>query len=70
MAKDGIEVEGKVIAQYKGDIYLVEIGNGHLALAYRCDRMNKHRIKVLLGDTVILRLGEYDLSRGIIVRRL
>jgi translation initiation factor IF-1 len=69
MAHDKIEVEGKVINEFKGQQYQIELGNGHLVLARLCGRMRLNRIRVLVGDVVLVELSPYDLNRGRITHR-
>ena len=68
--KDRIVVEGKVLCEYKGDVYEIELGNGVKVRAKRAGRMNKNHIKALAGDSVLVELCQYDLYRGRITRRL
>jgi translation initiation factor IF-1 len=43
--------------------------NGELVLAYLAGKMRMHRIKVLVGDTVLLELDPYG-GKARIVRRV
>ena len=69
MAKSGIEVEATVLEEFKGDVYLCEIGNGTKVKAKRCGKMTQNRIKVIAGDRCLVELSPYDLSRGRITFR-
>lgn len=62
--EDKIEVEGKVIDVLKGGDYIVELPNGHTVEAYVSGKMRVHTIRILPGDTVIIELSPYDLTRG------
>jgi len=38
--------------------------NGHEALAYTSGKMKKHRIRIMVGDRVIVEMTPYDLTKG------
>ena len=67
--KDKIEVEGKVTEVLKGSDYLVELSNGHTVKAYVSGKMRMNMIRILPGDTVVLEISPYDLTRGRITYR-
>lgn len=70
MAKEEkIEVEGKVMDVLKGGDYLVELINGHTVEAYVSGKMRVNMIRILPGDTVVIELSPYDLTRGRITWR-
>jgi translation initiation factor IF-1 len=65
MAKeDLIEFTGKVTELLPNAMFRVELENGHIILAHTSGRMRKNRIHVLLGDTVIVEMTPYDLTKG------
>ena len=69
MAKEGtIEVEGKVIEK-EADGYIVVLSNGHTVKAHVSGKMQMNVIRVFLGDTVVVELSPYDLTRGRIIYR-
>ena len=70
MNRDKIEVEGKVIAEHRGDFFDVQLGNEAIVRARRSGRMNLNKIKIVLGDSVIVELSPYDLTKGRITYRL
>ena len=43
--------------------------SGHLVLAHVSGKIRMHFIKILPGDTVILEMSPYDLTKGRIVYR-
>jgi translation initiation factor IF-1 len=45
-------------------------GEEKMTLAYLSGRMKRHRIKVLIGDTVEVLLDQYGGEKGRVVRRL
>ena len=65
MAKeDVIEVEGKVIELLKGGDFRVQVSNGHTVYARVSGKMRMNKIRILTGDTVVLEISPYDLTRG------
>lgn len=69
MAKETkIEVEGKVIEVIK-DEYKVELENGFIATAHVSGKIRMNYIRILAGDTVMIELSPYDLTRGRITYR-
>ncbi|MFZ4482422.1 MAG: translation initiation factor IF-1 [Chthoniobacterales bacterium] len=67
--KDAIEVEGKVVELLPNTMFRVELPNGHRLLAHISGKMRLHFIRILPGDTVMLELSPYDLSKGRITYR-
>ncbi len=70
MAKEStIEVDGKVIEVMKTGIYKVKLDNGHIVEAHVSGKIRMNMIRILLGDTVVIELSPYDLTRGRIIFR-
>ena len=69
MAKDAIEVEGKVIEVIPKGGFRVELKNGHTIEAHVSDKMRLNNIRISLGDKVMIELSPYDLNKGRIVFR-
>jgi translation initiation factor IF-1 len=73
MAKvDAIEVEGTVSAALPNAMFRVQVdvgGEKHDVLATISGKMRKYYIRILPGDTVLVELSPYDLSRGRIIYR-
>lgn len=69
MAKDVIEMEGKVVEALPNAQFKVELPNGHTILAYISGKMRMHYIKILPGDTVKVEMTPYDLEKGRIIYR-
>lgn len=44
--------------------------NDNTVLGYVSGKIRKNRIKILPGDSVVIELSPYDLTKGRIVRRL
>lgn len=69
MAKEGIEVEGRVTQPLPNAMFTVELANGHQVLAHISGKIRKNYIKILPGDRVLVELSPYDLTRGRITYR-
>ena len=67
--EDIIEVEGKVIDVLPGGQFKVELKNGHIVEAHVSGKIRMNYIRILAGDTVMLELSPYDLTRGRITYR-
>ena len=62
------EVFGVVEEALPNTLFRVKLPNGDVVLAYLAGKMRLHRIKVLVGDKVTLRLDPYG-GRARITRR-
>lgn len=70
MAKeDHIELKGKVVETLPNTMFRVELENGHIIIAHISGKMRKNYIRILTGDTVLVELTPYDLSKGRITFR-
>ena len=73
MAKvDAIEAEGTVVASLPNAMFRVQIdmgGDKHEILAHISGKMRKYYIRILPGDTVLVEVSPYDLTRGRIIYR-
>lgn len=61
-------VEGVVDEALPNTLFRVKLETGEVVLAYLAGKMRLHRIKVLVGDTVSVRLDPYG-GRARITRR-
>ena len=66
---NAIEVEGKVLEVLPGGQFRVELENKHTVIAHVSGKIRMNYIRILAGDTVVLELSEYDLTRGRITYR-
>ncbi len=66
--KDKDIVEGVVEEALPNTLFRVVTNDGEEVLAYMAGKMRLHRIKVLVGDTVQLKLDPYG-GRARIIRR-
>ncbi|WP_038055034.1 translation initiation factor IF-1 [Thermodesulfobacterium hydrogeniphilum] len=70
MAKeDVILLEGKVVEALPNAMFRVELETGNKILAHISGKMRMHYIRILPGDSVVVELSPYDLTRGRIVYR-
>ncbi|ANZ61483.1 translation initiation factor IF-1 [Secundilactobacillus paracollinoides] len=69
MAKDVIEVEGKVTETLPNAMFRVELENGHEILAHVSGKIRMHYIRILPGDRVTVEMSPYDLTNGRITYR-
>ena len=67
--EDVIEVEGIVVDTLPNTNFKVELENGHTVEAHVSGKIRMNYIRILAGDTVVLELSPYDLTRGRIVYR-
>ena len=70
MSKDShIEMNGTVTETLPNTMFRVELENGHVIIAHISGKMRKNYIRILKGDTVIVEMTPYDLSKGRIIYR-
>ena len=70
MSKEEIlQFKGKVSENLPNAMIKVELENGHSVLAHTAGRMRKNRIRVLVGDEVLVQVTPYDLTKGRITFR-
>ena len=65
--KEQIEMPGKVIETLPNTMFRVELENGHVVTAHISGKIRKHYIRILRGDSVMVALTPYDLSKGRII---
>ncbi|MEA3344830.1 MAG: translation initiation factor IF-1 [Chloroflexota bacterium] len=67
--EEKIQAVGTVVKALPNTRFVVELENGHEVLAHISGKMRQSYIRVLLGDTVLVEITPYDLSRGRIIYR-
>ena len=67
--EDSIEMAGVVIETLPNTTFKVKLENGHIINAHISGRMRKNYIRILTGDSVMVELTPYDLTRGRIIFR-
>lgn len=63
------EVQGVVEEALPNTLFRVSLASGEVVLSYLAGKMRLHRIKVLVGDKVLLKLDPYG-GKARITRRL
>lgn len=70
MDKSDIEiVDGRVIEALPSTLFRVELEGGKVLISYLGGRMRVHKIKVLVGDKVMVQVDPYG-GKGRIIKRL
>ena len=70
MAKEELlEMRGKVVELLPNAMFRVQLENDHEILGHTAGKMRKNRIRVLVGDEVLVELTPYDLTKGRITYR-
>lgn len=72
MAKDKndvIKAEGKVTKALPNAVFKVILDNNHLVTAHISGKLRKNFIRLVPGDTVVVELSIYDLTKGRIIYR-
>ena len=67
---NAIEVEGKVLEVLPGGQFRVELEKKHTVIAHVSGKIRMNYIRILPGDTVVIELSPYDLTRGRITYRI
>ena len=70
MAKDVIEIEGKILESMPNAMFRVKLENDHEILAHISGKIRKNFIRILPGDKVKVEMTPYDLTKGRITFRL
>ncbi len=70
MAKEELlEMRGTVMELLPNAMFRVKLENDHEILGHTAGKMRKNRIRVLVGDEVLVELTPYDLTKGRITYR-
>jgi len=67
--EDKVEFEGEVIEALPNAMFRVKLENDHEIVAHTAGKMRKNRIRVLMGDKVLVEITPYDLTKGRITYR-
>ncbi|HIH2763804.1 MAG TPA: translation initiation factor IF-1 [Candidatus Azoamicus sp.] len=68
--EDVMEFKGIVIESLPNATFKVKLENDHIVNAHISGRMRKNYIRILTGDTVVVEISPYDLSKGRIIYRI
>lgn len=66
---DCLEMEGVVIEILRSSKCKVKLSNGHIVEAYFGGKLQKNKIKAVVGDGVKVEISPYDLTQGRVVWR-
>ncbi|HJD54219.1 MAG TPA: translation initiation factor IF-1 [Rickettsia endosymbiont of Proechinophthirus fluctus] len=70
MSKDDlIQFTGTVLELLPNATFRVKLENDHVIVAHTSGRMRKNRIRILLGDKVMVEMTPYDLTKGRVIHR-
>lgn len=64
-----VPYKGKVTEILPGQMYRIELENGHKLIGYASGKIKKNKIKILVGDRIEVEISPYDLSKGRITYR-
>ncbi|HFL8819408.1 MAG TPA: translation initiation factor IF-1 [Candidatus Azoamicus sp. OHIO2] len=67
--KNVIELKGLVKESLPNATFKVKLENDHIIIAHISGRIRKNYIRILIGDTVIVEMSPYDLTKGRIIYR-
>ena len=67
--EDFLEFKGKVTELLPNAMFRVKLENDHEVLAHTAGKLRKNRIRVLTGDSVLVEVTPYDLTKGRIIFR-
>jgi translation initiation factor IF-1 len=70
MAKEELlEMRGSVVELLPNAMFRVKLENDHEVLGHTAGKMRKNRIRVLVGDEVLVEMTPYDLTKGRVTYR-
>ena len=67
--QETIEFKGKVTELLPNAMFRVKLENNHEILAHTAGKLKKNRIRILAGDSVLVEVTPYDLTKGRIIYR-
>ena len=67
--QDLLSFKGKVLDLLAYAMFRVQLENSHIVTAHAAGKLRKNRIRVLQGDSVIVEMTPYDLTKGRITFR-
>lgn len=63
-------MQGKVLEALPSAFFNVQLESGQIIVAHISGKIRTNYVKILPGDRVLVKISPYDLSRGIITRRI
>ncbi len=67
--EEAIEIRGTVTDVLPNSMFRVETETGQMVLAHLSGRLRVRYIRIVKGDTVIIEMSPYDITRGRITAR-
>ena len=67
--QDFLEFKGEVKDLLPNAMFKVKLENNHEILAHTAGKLKKNRIRILAGDSVLVEVTPYDLTKGRIIYR-
>lgn len=67
--EEAVELQGTIEEALPGTLFKVACENNHSVLATLSGKLRMNHIRILPGDTVMVEVSPYDLSRGRIMWR-
>ena len=64
-----IEMQGVVTQCLSNGMFRVKLENGFKVIVHLSGKIRRNFIRILLGDSVVVELSPYDLTRGRIIYR-
>lgn len=68
--QNSIQVEGVITEALGNSIFHAELTNNHIVTAHLSGKIRMYSIQILPGDTVIMEMSPYDLTKARITRRI
>ena len=62
-------IQGEVVEALPSAMFRVEFPDGKIIICYLAGKMRLHRIKVLIGDKVMVKIDPYG-GKGRVIKRL
>jgi len=67
---EAVVLEATVVEELPSLVYRLELSNKTRVLAHGAGSANRNWVRLLPGDRVEVELGEHDLTRGRIVKKI
>ena len=67
--QDFLEFKGEIKELLPNAMLKVKLENNHEILAHTAGKLKKNRIRILAGDSVLVEVTPYDLTKGRIIYR-
>lgn len=64
-----VEISGVVTHNLSNGKFRVKLENGVQVIGHLSGKIRQNRIKIVVGDTIIVELSPYDLTKGRIIYR-